>query len=535
MSSLESVAISLSLYYMAQILEFAQAGQRKNMLWMIAVSTGLLLAAYFLYAASTAARLGYLSSAEVSLKRDIMKNVLRRPWKGFQRKNRGYYLNLLTTDTDMYRTDRMDSVTLICGYAISGVVASVMLCLMNTWLFVAGILISATPLICSKFFTNMQRRTRGAFSARSEEYANVLKETVDGYEVIHTSNQSGNFLDRFEEASAQKQRAYSSYGFARNMSAKTLYTVASLANIIGVGVGGFLILQGSLSAAMMLAATGYFSEISNSLSNLIEEAVTFRSTKELAKKLEEERNFPCPAERGLACEEKPAITYQKVSFSFDQRQLYQNFCHVFRPGGCYAIVGESGSGKTTLVKLLLKYYDHYTGKICFGSQDIQDMAESEILAQVSVVNQSAFLFNASLYENITMFGHTPAPDSDAYQALLEELNLTDLAKRVGEKPLGDFGDRISGGERQRICIARAMQKRAGVIIFDEPTTGLNPENVRLIQEFIFRQKHITRIVITHDWSKEYLDRFDEVIQVPGGTDCATNEKRRSCDKKNSPV
>ncbi len=67
--------------------------------------------------------------------------------------------------------------------------------------------------------------------------------------------------------------------------------------------------------------------------------------------------------------------------------------------------------------------------------------------------------------------------------------------------------------------------------FDEPTTGLDPENVRLIQEFIFRQKHITRIVITHDWSKEYLDRFDEVIQVPGGTDCATNEKRRSCDKK----
>lgn len=163
------------------------------------------------------------------------------------------------------------------------------------------------------------------------------------------------------------------------------------------------------------------------------------------------------------------------------------------------------------------------------------MAESEILAQVSVVNQSAFLFNASLYENITMFGHTPAPDSDAYQALLEELNLTDLAKRVGEKPLGDFGDHISGGERQRICIARAMQKRAGVMIFDEPTTGLDPENVRLIQEFIFRQKHITRIVITHDWSKEYLDRFDEVIQVPGGTDCATNEKRRSCDKKNSPV
>lgn len=63
-----------------------------------------------------------------------------------------------------------------------------------------------------------------------------------------------------------------------------------------------------------------------------------------------------------------------------------------------------------------------------------------------------------------------------------------------------------------------MQKHASVMVFDEPTTGLDPENVKLIQEFIFRQKHITRIVITHDWSKEYLDRFDEVIRVPGAAD-----------------
>ena len=216
--------------------------------------------------------------------------------------------------------------------------------------------------------------------------------------MIHTSNQSGNFLNRFEQVSSQKQRAYFSYGFARSMSAKTLYTIASLTNIVGIGVGGFLILQGSLSAAMMLAATGYFSEISNSLSNLIEEAVTFRSTKELAKKLEDERDFSCPVERGLVREEEPAITYHNVSFSFDQRQLYRDFCHVFRPGGCYAIVGESGSGKTTLIKLLLKYYDNYTGEIYFGDQDIKNATEREILAQISVVNQSAFLFNASLYE-----------------------------------------------------------------------------------------------------------------------------------------
>ena len=86
------------------------------MIWRIVIATGLLLSAYLLHAGSTAARLGYLSHAEVCLKRDIMKNVLRRPWQGFQRRNRAYYLNLFTTDTDMYRTDRMDTIPLICSY-----------------------------------------------------------------------------------------------------------------------------------------------------------------------------------------------------------------------------------------------------------------------------------------------------------------------------------------------------------------------------------------------------------------------------------
>ena len=93
LSSLESVALSLSLYETARILEFAQAGQRESMIWRIVIATGLLFSAYLLHAGSTAARLGYLSSAEVRLKREIMKNVLLRPWRGFQRRNRAYYIS----------------------------------------------------------------------------------------------------------------------------------------------------------------------------------------------------------------------------------------------------------------------------------------------------------------------------------------------------------------------------------------------------------------------------------------------------------
>ncbi len=91
--------------------------------------------------------------------------------------------------------------------------------------------------------------------------------------------------------------------------------------------------------------------------------------------------------------------------------------------------------------------------------------------------------------------------------------LTALAQRVGNTPLGDFGDNISGGERQRINIARAMRRHPRIMVFDEPTTGLDPENVNLINEFIFDHTDMLRIVIGHNRDSEYLKRFDDVIHI----------------------
>lgn len=165
------------------------------------------------------------------------------------------------------------------------------------------------------------------------------------------------------------------------------------------------------------------------------------------------------------------------------------------------------------MKLFLKYYDTYSGVIRLNGRDIRELSEEDIYQQAVVIDQSPWLFNASLYENITMCSGKPDKDTEEYRELLAAMNLTALAERVGDNPLGDFGDKISGGERQRISLARALRNRVKLIIFDEPTTGLDPENVQLINDFIFSQKGITRIVISHDWSEDYWKRFDKVIRI----------------------
>lgn len=272
-------------------------------------------------------------------------------------------------------------------------------------------------------------------------------------------------------------------------------------------------IRGVLSVAMLFAAVSYSSNLANAFTNVTEFIVTIRSTKKITEKLQAEcRTYRKinKANLTLATQE---LCYDNVSFSFGDRQLYKNFSYHFRENGCYAVIGESGSGKSTLFKLLLKYYDDYTGTIMLPGRDIKDLSEDEIFEIVGVVEQVPFLFNASLYENIMLFGNDIAEDSEEYRKLLRDVNLTALAQRVGNAPLGDFGDNISGGERQRISIARTLRRHPRIMVFDEPTTGLDPENVQLINEFIFGHRNMLRIVISHNWDEDYFELFDDVIRI----------------------
>ncbi|MCD8023798.1 MAG: ATP-binding cassette domain-containing protein, partial [Lachnospiraceae bacterium] len=344
---------------------------------------------------------------------------------------------------------------------------------------------------------------RRAYSDVAEEQGGILKENLEGYEAIRSDGSWRAFYDRFHLVASEKYIGLTRLNFAQTVGRYSSWDILSVIHCVEITMAVWQVMQGRLSEGMLVAVVSYVSSVSNGAGNLIEYVMAIRSTKELRSKLKAESSAPCE-EITADFKDMPAVVeYEKVSFSFGARQLYQDMSFRFQPGGCYVIVGESGSGKSTLTKLLLKYYEDYTGTIYLAGKDIRGLTEGDIYQLVSVVNQSPYLFNVSLYENITMFGSKPGKNSKEYQELLNSLNLTELAKRVGDEPLGDFGDKISGGERQRINIARSMRHHPAIMIFDEPTTGLDPENARLINEFIFSQTDMTRIIIRHDWTEDY--------------------------------
>lgn len=158
---------------------------------------------------------------------------------------------------------------------------------------------------------------------------------------------------------------------------------------------------------------------------------------------------------------------------------------IFRPNTMTAIVGPSGSGKSTITKLITGFWEVTSGKITLGGKDIRQMPLSQLTSYVSYVSQDNYLFDVSVRENIRM-GRLTATDDEVEEAA-KKCGCHDFIVELEhgyETVVGSAGGHLSGGERQRVAIARAMLKNAPIVIFDEATAYLDPENESLVQDAI---------------------------------------------------
>ena len=188
-----------------------------------------------------------------------------------------------------------------------------------------------------------------------------------------------------------------------------------------------------------------------------------------------------------------------------------------QPGTMTALVGPSGSGKSTVAKLIAGYWDVTSGSITLGGHELKEIPLSEIVAQISYVSQDNYLFNRSIRENIRM-GRPDATDAEVEQAAKQSGCNTFIRKldQGYDTVVGSAGSHLSGGERQRIAIARAMLKDAPVVILDEATAYIDPENEAVVQKAISALTvGKTLIVIAHRLST--IIGADNIVVVKDGT------------------
>ncbi len=193
------------------------------------------------------------------------------------------------------------------------------------------------------------------------------------------------------------------------------------------------------------------------------------------------------------------IEFQKVSFGYDRRRVLDDISFQIPQGSTVAIVGPSGSGKTTVCNLLARFYDVDQGRISIGKTDIRELTCDSLLSNVSMVFQNVYLFHDTILNNIR-FGK-PDASMEEIERAAKKACCHDFIKKLPDgyaTVVGEGGSSLSGGEKQRISLARAILKDAPIIVLDEATASVDPENEHLIQQAISAlSKGKTMIVIAH--------------------------------------
>ena len=223
------------------------------------------------------------------------------------------------------------------------------------------------------------------------------------------------------------------------------------------------------------------------------------------------------------------IVLQDVSFSYDgtgQNEVLHDISLKMPQGSFTALVGPSGGGKSTVARLIARFWDVTGGSISIGGTNIKELSIRQLSELVSFVTQDNFLFNCSLKENIRL-GNPNATDEEVYAAA-KAACCDDFIVRLEkgyDTPAGDAGKRLSGGEKQRIAIARAILKNAPIVILDEATAFTDPQNEDKIQKSIMAlSKGKTLLVIAHRLST--IQNADQIVVLKKGqiVDCGKQEE-----------
>lgn len=213
---------------------------------------------------------------------------------------------------------------------------------------------------------------------------------------------------------------------------------------------------------------------------------------------------------------KHDIKFSDVCFSYDKKQILNNISFYIPEGSTTAIVGSSGSGKTTICNLIARFYDVNSGVITVGDKNIKDITCDSLLKNISMVFQKVYLFNDTIKNNI-LFGNPNASDNEVINAAIKAHCHEFISKLPNgyDTIIGDGGATLSGGEKQRISIARAILKDSPIIILDEATASVDPENEHLIQNAISSlTKGKTVIVIAHRLAT--IQDADQILVIDNG-------------------
>jgi subfamily B ATP-binding cassette protein MsbA len=459
----------------------------------------------------------------LNMRKTVFNNVMNLHVGYFNNERKGDIISKVASDVQVVQFTVTNTLQVIFKEPLTLIFYILMLLAISVKLTLFSLMvIPISAFIISKIVKRLKQQA----TAAHESFAKMigfLDEALGGIKIVKAFNATQNVKDKF-----QNENVYYSNLNRKMIRRQQLGSpVSEFLSIVMVSFivwyGGSLIMShqpGALTSGQFIAYIAIFSQvmrpakaITDSFSGIHSGIAAGERVLDLIDTKPEIIN---KADALTAKTFNNSLVFSNVSFNYGDKQVLKNISFEVKKGQTIAMVGPSGGGKSTIMDLMPRFYDPKSGTISIDGVDYKDLTVESIRSQMGIVNQDSFLFNDTIFNNIS-FGKPEATDAEVIAAAkIANAHEFILSTEEGYSTLvGDRGNRLSGGQKQRICIARAVLANPPIMLLDEATSALDTESEKMVQVALNNLMiNRTSIVIAHRLST--IQHADKIIVIDHG-------------------
>lgn len=518
-AALASGSLNLILSWIIQQLMDTAAGESGALSFrtLLLISAGFVLLCAGLSLLNYASQPRFLERAMRQYKDFAFKKLIGKSISSFRDESAAGYLSALTNDAASIETNYLAQMLAMITKAVTFIGALLLMCRYSLLMTAIAAGLTVLPLIASLLTGNRLQTVESRVSERNGEFTAALSDCLAGFTVVKNFRAEREIFRLF----AQSNKALEREKFTGRRIKTLVGMIGAVTGIfaqLGVFIAGvYLSMKGG---SMTPGAVVLFVNLMNFIISPIAELPGLLACRKAALGLVDK--LAAALERSSSREGSETlnrlehgIRLENVSFAYEPgKTVLHGINAEFEAGRAYALVGGSGSGKSTLLNLLMAAETNYSGHILADGIELSDISTESLYGTMAAIQQNVFVFNASIKDNVSMFRDFPKTEMDE---AIARAHLGALIRERGEDYLcGENGSGLSGGEKQRISIARSLLKKSSVLLADEVTAALDAQTAHRVSSDILDLQGITRIVVTHTLEESLLRRYDKIFVLRGG-------------------
>lgn len=518
-AALAAGSLNLILSWIIQQLMDTAAGESGALSFrtLLLISAGFVLLCAGLSLLNYSSQPRFLERAMRQYKDFAFKKLIGKSISSFRDESAAGYLSALTNDAASIETNYLAQMLAMITKAVTFIGALLLMCRYSLLMTAIAAGLTVLPLIASLLTGNRLQTVESRVSERNGEFTAALSDCLAGFTVVKNFKAEREIFRLF----AQSNKALEHEKFTGRRIKTLVGMIGAVTGIfaqLGVFIAGvYLSMKGG---SMTPGAVVLFVNLMNFIISPIAELPGLLACRKAALGLVDK--LAAALERSSFREGSETlnklehgIRLENVSFAYEPgKTVLHGINAEFEAGRAYALVGGSGSGKSTLLNLLMAAETNYSGHILADGIELSDISTESLYGTIAAIQQNVFVFNASIKDNVSMFRDFPKTEMDE---AIARAHLGALIRERGEDYLcGENGSGLSGGEKQRISIARSLLKKSSVLLADEVTAALDAQTAHRVSSDILDLQGITRIVVTHTLEESLLRRYDKIFVLRGG-------------------